>query len=84
MASTRFEIDIFDDKGDFGSWKKNMRVLLSHHKVLIILEPYNRKWSIDHIARTEEIREEAYNLIFLHLGDNVIRKVNGMSNPIDL
>jgi len=61
-----------------------MRVLLSHHKVLVALEPDDRKWSIDQIARTEEIREEAYNLIFLHLGDSVIRKVDGMSNPINL
>ena len=61
-----------------------MRVLLSHHKVLVALEPDDRKWSIEQIARTEEIREEAYNLIFLHLGDSVIRKVDGMSNPIDL
>jgi len=82
--STRFEIGIFDGKGDFGSWKKKMRVLLSHHKVLIALEEDDRKWSADQLERIEEIREEAYNLIFLHLGDSVIRKVDGMSNPLEL
>ena len=61
-----------------------MKVLLPHHKVLIALEPDNRKWSPDQLARTEEVRQEAFNLIFLHLGDSVIRKVDGMTSPIDL
>jgi len=82
--STQFEIGIFDGKCDFGRWKKNMRVLLSHHKVLIALKEDDRKWSVDQLARIEEIKEETYNLIFLYLGDSVIRKVDGMSNPLDL
>ena len=84
MTSTRFEIGTFDGKSDFGSWKKKMRVLLSYHKVLIALEPNDRKWSVDQLARTDEVREEAYNLIFLYLDDSVIRKVNGMNTPIEL
>ena len=84
MTTTRFEIDTFDEKGDFGSWKKKMRVLLSHHKVLIALESDDRKWSTEQSARTDEIREKAFNLIFLHLGDAVIKKVDGMTKPLDL
>ena len=84
MTTTRFEIGTFDGNGDFGSWKKKMRVLLSHHKVLIALESDDGKWSTEQSARTDEIREEAFNLIFLHLGDVVIRKVNDMTNPLDL
>jgi len=37
---------------------------------------------MEQIRRAAEIR--AFNLIFLYLGDNVIRKVDGMDNPIDL
>lgn len=36
---------------------------------------------MEQIGRIAEIREEAFNLIFLHLGDSVIRKVDGMDNP---
>ena len=61
-----------------------MRILLSHHKVLLALEPDDRKWSVDKLARTDEIREKTYNLIFLHLGDSVIRKVDGMNTLIEL
>ena len=84
MTSTQFEIGTFNGKSDFSSWKKKMKVLLSHHKVLIALEPDDRKWTANQIARTDEVREEAYNLIFLHLGDSVIRKVDGMNTSIDL
>ena len=72
MTATRFDIGTFDGKGDFDSWKKKMRVLLSHHKVLIALKPDDRKWTEDQLARTDEVREEAFNLIFLHLSDSVI------------
>ena len=61
-----------------------MRGFLSHHKALIALEPDDRKWSADQLARTNEIREGAFNLIFLHLGDSIIRKIDGMTNPLDL
>jgi len=47
MTTTQFEIGIFDGKGNFGSWKKKMRVLFSHHNVLIALEPNDRKWTVD-------------------------------------
>ena len=84
MTTTRFEIGTFDGNRDFRNWKKKMRVLLSHHKVLIALEPNDIKWFTKQSARTDEIRDEAFNLIFLYLGDTVIRKVDGMTNPLDL
>ena len=64
--------------------KKKKRVMLSHHKVFIALEPDDRKQTVDQLAGTNEVREEAYNLISLHLGDNVIRKVDGINTPINL
>ena len=77
MSMTRFEVSLFDSKTNFGSWKKKMRVLLSHHKVSISLEADASKWTIyqEHV-----INEEAYNLLFLHIAD-VICKVDGMNTP---
>ena len=83
MTSTRLEIGTFDGKSDFGSWKK-MRILLSHHKVLIALETDERKWTAEQLARANKVREEAFDLIFLHLGDSVIHKVDDMNTPIEL
>ena len=84
MGSSRFEMSVFDGKGDFGSWKKKMKVFLSHHKVVIALEADETKWKAEQKAKSAEIKEEAFNLIFLHLADSVIRKVDGMENPLDL
>ena len=84
MGSSRLEMGIFDGKGDFGSWKKRMRVYLSHHKVLIALEEVEVKWSAEQKAKASKIKEEAFNLIFLHLADSVIRKVDGMDTPVSL
>ena len=52
--------------------------------MLIALEPDNTKWSADQLARIDEVREEVYNFIFLHLGDSVIHKVDDMNTPIEL
>ena len=54
-----------------------MKVYLSHHKVLIALEEDEAKWSAKHKAKASEIVEEAFNLIFLHVSDFVIHKVDG-------
>ena len=54
-----------------------MKVYLSHHKVLIALEEDEAKWSAEQKAKASDIREEAINLIFLHVADFVIRNVNG-------
>ena len=78
MATSHFDVRMYDGKGDFGSWKKKMRVLLSHHKVAIALEEDAVKWTPAQKAKESEIKEEAFNLIFLHLADSVIRKVDGM------
>ncbi|MDD0148551.1 hypothetical protein PSY31_22960, partial [Shigella flexneri] len=65
--STRLETYLFDGKGDFLSWKKKMRALLTHHKVLIALEADTSKWSKEKMALKDEIDEEAHSLITLNL-----------------
>ena len=77
-------MSIFYGKGNFGSWKKRMRVYLSHHKVLIALEEDEVKWSAEQKAKASEIKEEAFSLIFLHLADSVICKVDGMETHVSL
>ena len=61
-----------------------MRVLLSHHKVVIALEVDAEKWIAEQKAKEDEIKEYAFNLIFLHLADSVIRKVDDMVTAFDL
>ena len=84
MAIGRIEISAYDGKSDFGVWSTKMRALLSHHKVLIALEPKEDLWSEDCKKRKPEIDEEAYNLLILNISDSVIRKVFGCKTPLHL
>ncbi|KAF3453877.1 hypothetical protein FNV43_RR04318 [Rhamnella rubrinervis] len=70
MSTIRFEVGLFDGKGDFDGYQKKLRFLLSHHKVAYALEADTSKWPTNKLARKSEIDEEAF--IFPHLGDNVI------------
>lgn len=83
MAS-KIEIAPYDGKIDFGSWKKRMRALLSHNKVLISLELDEKKWSAEQVKKKAEIDEEAYNLMILSLSDTVLRKVDGSNTTVEL
>ena len=58
MATSHFDVRMYDGKGDFGSWKKKMRVLLSHHKVVIALEADAAKWTAEQKAKESEIKED--------------------------
>ena len=84
MSNMRLDIGTFDGKRNFTTWKKKMRVLLSHHKVVLELEPDPEKWPKMEKEANDEILEVAYNPIFFHLGDSVIRKVDRMDTAIQL
>lgn len=84
MNTFSFEVSTFDGKCDFESFKKKMRVLLSHHKVAVALETYKGKWTVDHIEKEANINEVALTLSFFHLVDNVIRQIDGMDTSLSL
>ena len=84
MGSFKMEFSVFDGKGDFNSWSKRIRALLSHNKVLVALEADENKWSEEALKRKPEILEEAYNLLILNLSDAVLRKVDGLESAIEV
>ena len=52
--------------------------------MVIALEVDAEKWIAEQKAKEDEIKEHAFNLIFLHLADSVIRKVDDMVTALDL
>ena len=52
--------------------------------MVITLEVDVTKWTAEQKAKELEIKEEAFNLIFLHLANSVIHKVDGMVIAFDL
>lgn len=61
-----------------------MKELLYHHKAVIALQADRSKWNSKQKQKESEIKEQAYDLMFLHLADIVISKVDGMDTPFDL
>lgn len=49
MSAPKFELGLFDSKGDFGRRKKKMKVLLSYHKVAWALELDESKWPLEQL-----------------------------------
>ncbi|CAM8925753.1 unnamed protein product [Rhodiola kirilowii] len=82
MVQARVEIAPYDGKGDFQVWCLKMKAVLSQHKVLVALEEEATKWTDEEKKRKAEIEVEAYNLIILSLGDNIIRKVCDCKTPL--
>lgn len=84
MGSNRIEISQFDGKIDFQSWKKKMRALLPHYKVVHALEPDLERWPKELIIKKQEIDDEAYNLLILNLANSVLRKVDDATTAIQV
>ncbi|GAB2274337.1 hypothetical protein Dimus_039084 [Dionaea muscipula] len=84
MSSLRTEIPCFTEKSDFCTWKKKMRALLSHEKLLIALEKDVKKWNEEQLKKVDSINDDAYSLIVLNLSDTVLRKVDGCETVISL
>lgn len=90
MAGTKCNIERFDGDGDFSLWKRRMYAFLSVSGLKDVLiekvkleddsiedekDPEKKKKNVEaEVARSERC-EKAMNIIFLNVGDHVLRKV---------
>ncbi|MDV3183834.1 MAG: hypothetical protein Q8847_02655 [Sweet potato little leaf phytoplasma] len=74
--AAKFEVERFDDRGDFSLWKKKMRALLVQEKVSKALDDPATHPPTMTAAEKEEMLETAYSTIILYLADNVLRQVH--------
>lgn len=76
MGSTKFDIEKFTGKNDFGLWRVKMRALLVQQGVAEALQG-SAALSAD-MTEKEKIGmlEKAHSLIILSLGDKVLREVS--------
>ncbi|GKB46849.1 zinc finger, CCHC-type containing protein [Tanacetum coccineum] len=75
MASsiTRFDIEKFDGKNDFGLWKIKMRALMVQHGCDAVLETLPADMEA---GEKSALMKKAYNTLILCLGDRVLWEVN--------
>ena len=76
MGVSKFEMERFNGKGDFGIWQKRMKVILVQQKVALALNGEKSLPSSMSEAEKEKMLETAYSIIILYLSDNVLRQVS--------
>jgi hypothetical protein len=85
MASTKFELEKFDGRNDFGLWRLKMRALLVHQGLLDALRGVNpltlptdasEKDKKENDVKWKGILDKAHSTIILSLGDRVLREVS--------
>ncbi|GKD59459.1 hypothetical protein Tco_1296968, partial [Tanacetum coccineum] len=74
MASsiTRFDIEKFDGKNDFGLWQINMRALMVQRGCDAVLETLPADMEA---GEKDALMKKAYSCLILCLGDRVLREV---------
>ncbi|GJS59265.1 hypothetical protein Tco_0654049 [Tanacetum coccineum] len=81
MASsiTKFDIDKFDRKNDFGLWKIKMRALMGQQGCDAALEtlPANME-----AGEKDALMKKTYSTLILCLGDRVLREVISLANRL--
>ncbi|GKA76938.1 retrovirus-related pol polyprotein from transposon TNT 1-94 [Tanacetum coccineum] len=74
MTGAKFDINKFDETGDFGLWRIKMRALLIQHGCEAALEVL----PADTEAQTKvELNKKAHSAVILCLGNKVLREVTG-------
>ncbi|GKB11450.1 hypothetical protein Tco_0845373 [Tanacetum coccineum] len=72
MTSTKFDIEKFDRKNDFGLWLVRMKALLEQQRLVAALEELP---SATIAAYDNVIQKKAYSALILCLGDRVLREI---------
>ncbi|KAL8499894.1 hypothetical protein ACS0TY_019780 [Phlomoides rotata] len=83
MVTTRFVIEKFYGKMDFGLWRIKMKALLVHQGLTYALKYDLGESSITNVeesssdaAERAKMMEKAHNAIILCLGDKILREVS--------
>lgn len=77
MATTKFEVNIYDGRRDFNMWSKKMRAILMQLKCA---------WALDQLSASKRTKLEkiARITIFLYLSNNVIKCIGEIKTAEEL
>ena len=77
MSSTKFDIEKFTGKSDFGLWRIKMKALLVHQGVQdALLEEKALSNNLSKKEKQDIILDKAQNTLILSLGDRALREVS--------
>nr|GEW37904.1 zinc finger, CCHC-type [Tanacetum cinerariifolium] len=81
MTGAKFDIEKFDETGDFGLWRIKMRALLIQHGCEAVLEVL--LVNIEAQAKAE-LKKKAHSAVILCLGNKVLREVTGVTTAAEV
>ena len=76
MTATKIKVECFDEKGDFGLWRRRMHAILVQQRVAKALEGENKLPGNLTVEQKSEMLEMAFNTLTLHLDDKVLQEVS--------
>ncbi|GJW62303.1 hypothetical protein Tco_0111638 [Tanacetum coccineum] len=81
MTETKFDIEKFDRKNDFGLWQVRMKALLEQQGLVAALEELP---AATIVAYDNVIQRKAYNALILCLGDWVLREITKETTAVGI
>ncbi|KAL6332008.1 hypothetical protein AAG906_020364 [Vitis piasezkii] len=74
MSTTKYDIENFNGRNDFGLWKMKMEAILIQQGITLLSDKDLLESMIE--KERQEVQRKAYNSIILSLSDQVMRKVS--------
>ena len=74
MSTTKYDIENFNGRNDFGLWKMKMEAILIQQGITLLSDKDLLESMIE--KERQEVQRKAYSLIILSLSDQVMRKVS--------
>ena len=74
MSTTKYDIENFNGRNDFGLWKMKMEAILIQQGITLLSDKDLLESMIE--KERQEVQRKAYSSIILSLSDQVMRKVS--------
>ncbi|CBI17807.3 unnamed protein product, partial [Vitis vinifera] len=74
MSTTKYDIENFNGRNDFGLWKMKMEAILIQQGITLLSDKVLPESMIE--KERQEVQRKAYSSIILSLSDQVMRKVS--------
>ena len=84
MGISSFDIEKFNGSGDFNLWKKKIRVVLIQQNVDLMIENEFEYLVTLKSFQRNEIKKSAYNTLYIHLADNILREVDDLADLVEI
>lgn len=84
MGISKFDVEKFNGKNDFGLWRIKIRALLVQQDLYDALLGEKNMSSLSNKEKSEILQKKAHNTLILFLGDKVLREVTKEDTTVEV